>query len=51
MDKTGRNGLRVGDINSSEFKNRYSKLALKHAKMLGNNYLDYDLDLLEKEMV
>ena len=49
MDKTGRNGLRVGDINSSEFKNRYSKLALKHAKMLNNNYLDYDLDLLEKK--
>ena len=49
MDKTGRNGLRVGDINSSEFKNRYDKLAAKHSRLLDNDFMDFDLDSLEKE--
>ena len=49
MDKTGRNGLRVGDINSSEFKNRYSKLVAKHSRLLDNDFMDFDLDSLEKE--
>tara|TARA_B100001939_G_scaffold327267_1_gene321501 strand:+ start:627 stop:1892 length:1266 start_codon:yes stop_codon:yes gene_type:complete len=49
MDKTGRNGLRVGDINSSEFKNRYDKLVAKHSRLLDNDFMDFDLDSLEKE--
>ena len=49
MDKTGRNGLRVGDINSSEFKNRYDKLVAKHRRLLDNDFMDFDLDSLEKE--
>ncbi len=34
MDKTGRNGLRVGDILSADFETRYAKLVAKHAKLL-----------------
>ncbi|MEO6850127.1 MAG: adenylosuccinate synthase [Mucilaginibacter sp.] len=34
MDKTGRNGLRVGDITLPDFKDRYKKLADKHLAML-----------------
>ena len=49
MDKTGRNGLRVGDISSSEFKNRYDKLVAKHSRMLDNDFMDFNLDGLEKE--
>jgi len=49
MDKTGRNGLRVGDINSSEFKNRYDKLVSKHCRLLDNDFMGFDLDTLEKE--
>ena len=49
MDKTGRNGLRVGDISSSEFKNRYDKLVAKHSRMLDNDFMDFDLDNLENE--
>ena len=31
MDKTGRNGLRVGDIFLPDFKERYDKLVKKHS--------------------
>ena len=41
MDKTGRNGLRVGDISSSEFKNRYDKLVAKHSRMLDNDFIGF----------
>ena len=34
MDKTGRNGLRVGDILSKNFKEKYDKLTQKHLQML-----------------
>ena len=34
MDKTGRNGLRVGDIESPHFESRYHKLRDKHVAML-----------------
>ncbi|HET8572311.1 MAG TPA: adenylosuccinate synthase [Edaphocola sp.] len=34
MDKTGRNGLRVGDILSPDWEQRYSKLKAKHQEML-----------------
>lgn len=34
MDKTGRNGLRVGDILSPDWQHRYEKLKAKHLEML-----------------
>jgi adenylosuccinate synthase len=50
MDKTGRNGLRIGDINSLEFEEKYSKLVLKHKNLLHNNLeLLNDFDSMEKE--
>ena len=48
MDKTGRNGLRIGDILSPEFKNRYNTLKEKHEKMLGQ-YPDFSYDITEYE--
>ncbi|PZF74699.1 adenylosuccinate synthase [Taibaiella soli] len=35
MDKTGRNGLRVGDVLSKDFEKRYNALKEKHLQMLG----------------
>ena len=34
MDKTGRNGLRVGDILSKNFETKYNKLKEKHLELL-----------------
>lgn len=51
MDKTGRNGLRVGDIELDDFKERYRTLAQKHIEMI-NFYkvdLQYNLKELEEE--
>ena len=47
MDKTGRNGLRVGDIESAEFSKRYEKLKSKHIQLL--NQMDFQFDLMESE--
>lgn len=41
MDKTGRNGLRVGDILSENFTERYEKLKNKHLGLLGSFEFDY----------
>jgi len=41
MDKTGRNGMRVGDLELSDWKERYRKLANKHEAMI--DYYDVDL--------
>jgi len=51
MDKTGRNGLRVGDLELSDWKERYRTLADKHEKMIDfyNSDVQYDLAELEKE--
>ena len=35
MDKTGRNGIRVGDLEMDNWKDRYRKLASKHQRMIG----------------
>ncbi len=44
MDKTGRNGLRVGDIFLPDFKARYDKLVKKHTRLLSNfSGFSYDL--------
>ena len=47
MDKTGRNGLRVGDIESSHFEERYQALRNKHEAMLAQFDTSAMLDLLE----
>jgi len=47
MDKTGRNGLRVGDILSANFKEKYQTLVDKHKKMLSHFNFEYDLTELE----
>ena len=49
MDKTGRNGIRVGDILLEDWKTRYNTLRDKHLKMLANynSSLEYDLTDLE----
>ena len=44
MDKTGRNGLRIGDIKSPNFHEKYQKLKEKHFNLLKNTNL---LDRLE----
>ena len=35
MDKTGRNGLRVGDLELPDLKERYQSLVRKHERLLG----------------
>lgn len=45
MDKTGRNGLRIGDILSPDFKARYHSLKQKHLKLLAQfPDLSFDID-------
>jgi adenylosuccinate synthase len=43
MDKTGRNGLRVGDILGENFRDKYNKLTQKHLQLLGQyaNVVDW----------
>lgn len=50
MDKTGRNGLRMGDIQKANFRELYNKLKDKHlalAKQFGK--VDYDLAAEEEK--
>ena len=47
MDKTGRNGLRVGDISTPDFKEKYEKLKRKHIQILNFYDFEYELDELE----
>ncbi|MBI4929753.1 MAG: adenylosuccinate synthase [Bacteroidetes bacterium] len=47
MDKTGRNGLRIGDIFSPGFKKKYDFLVEKHKQLLG--LYDFKYDLKEHE--
>ena len=51
MDKTGRNGLCVGDIELADFKERYRALADKHEAMIAfyDVNIQYNLPELEKE--
>ena len=48
MDKTGRNGLRVGDILSPNFENKYKTLVAKHINIL-KHYEDFKYELKELE--
>ena len=51
MDKTGRNGIRVGDLELNNWKEKYRALANKHESMVSfyNIDLEYDLEELEVE--
>src|SRR5690606_12332941 len=49
MDKTGRNGLRVGDSLNKNFVTKYIKLRLKHQKILDNFSFNEDLSGWEQE--
>ena len=49
MDKTGRNGIRVGDIKSKNFKEKYNKLKEKHIQILKFYDLEYDMQKAEEE--
>ena len=51
MDKTGRNGIRVGDLELEDWKAKYRHLANKHQAMIDfyNIELEYDLGELEIE--
>ncbi len=49
MDKTGRNGLRVGDIELPSLEKRYSSLLKKHEKLLEFYTYEYDISDYEKE--
>lgn len=48
MDKTGRNGLRIGDVLSSDFETKYQKLKDKHLELLSHFDMPLD-DLKAKE--
>jgi adenylosuccinate synthase len=50
MDKTGRNGLRVGDIFLPNFKEKYNALVEKHVGILRHHEdFTYDLGVLEED--
>ena len=49
MDKTGRNGLRVGDLVNKNFTTSYIKLRLKHQKLLDNYHFNEDISVWEEE--
>jgi adenylosuccinate synthase len=49
MDKTGRNGIRVGDIELADFGATYRALADKHEAMIAFYNVDLEYDLKEME--
>lgn len=49
MDKTGRNGLRVGDALAKDFKKRFNTLKAKHIEYLKQFDFQYDPSQNEKE--
>lgn len=49
MDKTGRNGIRVGDIELDGWKTKYRALANKHEAMIDFYNVDIQYDLAEME--
>ncbi|MBO7562493.1 MAG: adenylosuccinate synthase [Bacteroidales bacterium] len=49
MDKTGRNGLRVGEVLSKDFKKKFNTLKQKHIAYLKQFNFEYDVNKNEKE--
>jgi adenylosuccinate synthase len=50
MDKTGRNGIRVGDIELVDFKERYRALSDKHEAMIKFHDVNIQYNLQELEL-
>jgi adenylosuccinate synthase len=48
MDKTGRNGIRVGDLSADDFKTRYQTIREKHLGLI-KLYPEIDFDLAAEE--
>ena len=48
MDKTGRNGLRFGDVLAADFIDRYNRLKSKHTEMLAH-FEGFEYDITEYE--
>ncbi len=53
MDKTGRNGIRIGDLKSDDWTDKYNTLKDKHLTILSNfkTEVDIDLDKLEEDFM
>ena len=51
MDKTGRNGIRIGDLELSNWKEKYRELVNKHQELIAFYKVDltYDLQKLESD--
>lgn len=49
MDKTGRNGIRTGDIFHPEFRKKYELLKQKHLEIIKNLTKENDFDLVAEE--
>jgi|TARA_B100001057_G_scaffold140469_1_gene140142 adenylosuccinate synthase len=49
MDKTGRNGIRVGDLEMENWEEKYRNLANKHQSMISFYDVDLQYDLKELE--
>ncbi len=50
MDKTGRNGIRIGDLELPNWKEKYRSLANKHEAMIKFYNVDVQYDLEEMEV-
>ena len=53
MDKTGRNGIRIGDLKSNNWTDKYNALRDKHLTILSNfkTKIDLDIDKLEDDFM
>ncbi|MEC9065350.1 MAG: adenylosuccinate synthase [Bacteroidota bacterium] len=49
MDKTGRNGIRIGDLKSDDWTDKYNTLKDKHLTILSNFKTEVDIDLNKLE--
>lgn len=49
MDKTGRNGIRIGDVLEADFHVKYELLKAKHLQLLQIYHYDFELDEQEEE--
>jgi adenylosuccinate synthase len=49
MDKTGRNGLRIGDIINPKFEDKYNFLTKKHKDLISQYNFDFNIDEYEEK--
>jgi len=49
MDKTGRNGFRIGDLDFDNWEEKYRNLANKHLKLIAFYEIELEFDLKELE--